>query len=399
MANDKFWIENGAEVIFSGPDVPEEGEHKVMSYIRRMKAEDPDWSKRGLRHIFYGLDADLIMLSLVTHEKNFMLLREKMSVRHSRGSKPKDPINYVREDFELLEVALLRKMLALQFRGLNEDVELPFELKLDRLIDDFVFICMLIGNDFLPHLPSLDIADGSLNLMMSTYKDLLPVMGGYLTHKVSIHRPRLEIYLQAISQKEPLYFQHRAQEEKNPEMGGANYKDVYYQSKFGWAPEETEKRREVVEDYITGLYWNLEYYHNGVRSWEWYFPHLYGPLLSDLVNLASINATLTPGRPFTPLMQLLSVLPAQSGSLLPEPYRQLMVDELSPLAPFYPDDFETDLNGKRNSWESVVKIPFLDEKKMMDSLTVIDHKRELTPKERLRNACGSERVFRVKPAA
>lgn len=72
--HDPFWRKNGARIVFSGPDVPGEGEHKVMDYVRRAREEEEDWSPE-LRHVFYGLDADLIMLSLVTHEKHFMLLR------------------------------------------------------------------------------------------------------------------------------------------------------------------------------------------------------------------------------------------------------------------------------------------------------------------------------------
>merc|ERR1719282_853593 len=118
-ATDPFYGGDGApQVVFSGPDVPGEGEHKVMDYVREMQAsDDPAWRGGALRHCFYGLDADLIMLSLVTHEPNFRLLREKMSVRHARkGRKPKDPLDYGRYDFELLEVGLLREMLQLQFR-------------------------------------------------------------------------------------------------------------------------------------------------------------------------------------------------------------------------------------------------------------------------------------------
>jgi 5'-3' exoribonuclease 1 len=181
MQTDPFW-QSGARVVFSGPDVPGEGEHKVMDYIRYGREHENDWAP-DLRHCLYGLDADLIMLSLVTHEPHFHLLREKMSVRHSRKRKPKDPINYTRDDFELLRVSMLREMLRLQFKSHAADASLPFTFQLERVIDDFVFMCILVGNDFLPNMPHLDIADGALNSMISIYKEMLPSLGGYMTYK------------------------------------------------------------------------------------------------------------------------------------------------------------------------------------------------------------------------
>lgn len=125
---DPFWM-NGADVVFTGPDVPGEGEHKVMDYIRDTKAQydpedeskcHPHW-KPEMTHVLYGLDADLIMLGLVTAEPNFMLLREKMSVvmagrGRNKHRKKKDMMEYDRDDFELLELRVLRQMFQVQFR-------------------------------------------------------------------------------------------------------------------------------------------------------------------------------------------------------------------------------------------------------------------------------------------
>lgn len=60
MKGDPFWKQSSAQVIFSGSDCPGEGEHKIMDYIRRARQEK-DWSP-DLRHVMYGLDADLIMV-------------------------------------------------------------------------------------------------------------------------------------------------------------------------------------------------------------------------------------------------------------------------------------------------------------------------------------------------
>lgn len=116
MKTDPVW-QNGAEIIFSGPDVPGEGEHKVMDMIREEQAADPNYQHGQWRHCMYGLDADLIMLSLVTHEPFFVLLRENARVRRMN----KDAMSYEPEDFELLEVSVLRKMLQTHFKSLTSD--------------------------------------------------------------------------------------------------------------------------------------------------------------------------------------------------------------------------------------------------------------------------------------
>ena len=205
VAEDAAW--QVPDIIFSGHEVPGEGEHKVMDYIRSQKTQ-ADYPP-NLRHCLYGLDADLIMLSLLAHEPHFALLREVVTFGGpTRGHASKaDKAGPKKEQFQLLYVAVLREYFDLEFAAAFEG-KLPFEggYDLERVIDDFIFMCYLVGNDFLPPLPTIDIRDGGLDDLIQVYKELLPTFDGYVVLNDSagpqINAGRFEKMLARLSESE-----------------------------------------------------------------------------------------------------------------------------------------------------------------------------------------------------
>jgi len=415
LRTDPAWID-GPKVIFSGAEVPGEGEHKIMDYIRevRQNSTSPDET----RHCMYGLDADLIMLGMITHETHFSLLRERQKFQKGRfaprrrGGRGRGADSFETSrsssgaddaDFVYLELELLRNCLAGNMRPQMID----FEWEVERAVDDFVFMCMLVGNDFIPGLPNLDVADGALNLMMRTYVDVLPLVGGYLTNKAEIHMDRFETFVSLLAKNEayvvskkllsdsdPSSMRGRGRERDGPSLGDpGDHARRYYLQKLGIHPGDKEGRRALVRSYLEGLTWCLNYYHLGCRSWNWYYPDFYTPLASDLRSLSKYTIELEMGKPFPPLAQLLSVLPPQSGTLLPTPYRELMLSPDSPVFDAFPIDFVLDQNGKRNEWEATALLPFIDEDRLLTAIRAIDHEKELTEDERARNLFKTDRTF------
>jgi len=139
IKDDPVW--RGLTVIFSGSNVPGEGEHKIIQHIREMRCR-PDYQPNN-RHCIYGQDADLILLGLVTHEPHFTILREIVNFNSFMDNKNSLAVvkKFTKESkFQLLHLSILREYLQIEFCYQQPQYDL------ERTIDDFVFITFLVGN-------------------------------------------------------------------------------------------------------------------------------------------------------------------------------------------------------------------------------------------------------------
>lgn len=108
--------------------------------------------------------------ALATHEPHFSLLREQIDFKAFKNAKGDHGTKTATRraadtKWQLLHVGLLREYLEMDMRPLSWR-SLPFRWDGERCIDDFVLLTALCGNDFIPHLASLDIGEGALDHLL-----------------------------------------------------------------------------------------------------------------------------------------------------------------------------------------------------------------------------------------
>ena len=566
LNTDPAWAE--LKVIISDASVPGEGEHKIMQFIRSQRS-DPEYDPNA-RHVMYGLDADLIMLGIATHEPHFRFLREDVEIRDAKAKTCRlcgQPGHYADncrgtakvksgefdekgttpdlKPFVFLHVPILREYLGAEMYVPGQ----TFRFDLERALDDWVFMCFFVGNDFLPHLPSLDIHEDGIDKLIAIWRDNVPVMGGYLTCDGEVDLARAQVILEGLAKQEDAIFRKRRENDERRERNqerrkrqdeqrdGRNFKrsrdspdysqgaktdatapppmktfaisslpqtssinynmvvnrgaaekaisanksaaavlkekmlaqqsqmptkddaavaaptpetspsalgkrkadlmadeedneaddgtpgrstpvteqpvkkkfdpdnpppdtvrlweegyaDRYYEQKFHVSPTDVEFRHQVARSYVEGLSWVLLYYFQGCPSWTWYYPYHYAPFAADFVDLEKMNVKFDKGKPFRPYEQLMGVLPASSNHALPKAFHPLMTDEDSDIVDFYPEEFDLDMNGKKQSWKAIVLLPFIDEKRLLAAMAT--KYPELTEDESMRNEPGKDALI------
>jgi 5'-3' exonuclease len=312
-----------------------EGEHKLFAYLR----QHPDTTANIA---VYGLDADLLMLSIfhLPYSRNIYVFREAP--------------------------AFIQNMIPLELRSKNE--KQPYFLDIRHLADsistemacpypdpqriiDYVFICFFLGNDFLPHFPAMNIRTHGIHALLDIYREFIGNEAEqFLISKATGHIlwKNVKRFVAEIAKREHDFllkeydvrdkFERRVYPETNDEERAEvlNHVPVLYRAEekyiapkeFGWEARyykvlfsgmrRTDEHvlRNIANNYLEGLEWVYRYYTEGCADWRWTYKESYPPLFIDLVKYIPLLETqyIAPNEnlPFSPEEQLSYVLPTEN---------------------------------------------------------------------------------------
>lgn len=336
----------GAPIIFSGADQPGEGEHKIFA----MLGDAPG------KTLIHGMDADLIMLSLLAGHPGITLMRA--------GGGPADP-QYL--NIDALRSAIIDHV-ASEYKW--EICGVPENL----IIEKYVILCFLLGNDFVPHLACLSLKNNGYDHLLRAapkeaitdiYRLVLPIFQE-MSRSEDVDMWRLcENYSQRaprgppeehIPYKDPIALRMI----RNPK-----WRDLYYSHLF----YDKDSIPVACAAYIKGLYWIQRYYTRQLKNdYTWHYPYAYAPTIKDLYNymssmrvadIAAVTRSLSARNAefVSPEVQLMTIMPLQSLDILPKKVQKKMTSPK--MAHMYPEKFKVHTFLKTYLWECSPILPFM----------------------------------------
>jgi len=303
-------------ILYSGPNEAGEGEQKLFAYAREHPTP---------QMFVYGLDADLIMLSLLhlRHSPKLFLYRETKHFSYMKGIKAQE--DYV---FSVDEMA---KQICQEMYSNTVDIH--------KAIDHYCFLCFLCGNDFLPHFPSINIRNEGIPFLLSIFKkNKVRLVEGTQIHWDGVKQLFEELALQeqALIVANIRWKQNQRISAKNDEeeINMIPLKDIretyllthpeeYYPFLFHQTDDSA-----ICKNYLRMLEWTLHYYHGECKDhyiqYEFHLAPLFSSLIHDIPCFQETLVEKNPCPPPLPITQLLYVLPYEDyKDLIPMKYKPI----------------------------------------------------------------------------
>jgi 5'-3' exonuclease len=284
----------------------------------------------------------------------------------------------------ILDIPELAKIITLDMN--NGDSE-----KHKNRIYDYIFMCFFLGNDFMPHFPSINIRTGGVDKMLNAYKATIGNKNEYLTDGKKIYWKNVRKLVQLLSSLEEEYLKNETKLrdkrekfiipsttpeeiykkfdlipnydrsiEKSINPFKHNWQDRYYKHLFNLEINEINKKNICI-NYLEGLEWTMKYYTIGCPDWRWCYNYNYPPLLTDLIHFIPYFETEfifnKPPTPVNEIVQLSYVLPRQCLYLLPEQIKTKLLKEHDE---WYQNDCSFIWAYCRYFWEAHVNLPHIN---------------------------------------
>ncbi|KAM0672664.1 5'-3' exoribonuclease 2 [Ordospora colligata] len=399
LSNDIEWL--NINIIYSSYLVPGEGEQKIMNFIR---AQDVD-SKKDV-HMIYSPDGDLIFLGLSLYHNKVLIMRDHFSPNKERskrmcsrcgrtGHNDDECGVFTNYNFVYVNILELRIRIIKEFKR-----QISHRFDEESMLNDWIFLCFLLGNDFVPSLPCLEIRFHSIETLSEVLVKNFAETKAYITSNGPINYPILRNFYRILSKREDDLYYRKSQSldrfreeikivpdvpyEKIPIHTKAG-KIQYYSSKLN-AHTEADIRNACYE-YIKGLTWIYSYYIFGYTGWDWYYPYHFAPLATDLAKVFVEDISIPPGIPLRPIEQLLVVLPPMSKDMVPNSL-QFVYEKYKE---HYPKDVKTDMFDKVHAWQEIVVLPFVDFGSILSENSLVFN--TLPYEDLSRNIRGTDLIF------
>lgn len=381
LSDNNFY--DNKKIIFSDSSMPGEGEHKILDYIRENNINEDD------NIIIYGLDGDLIMLSLVSQRSNLYLLREAVQyggyAKHFEGHK-----------YLFLNIDNLYKSILLEFQS-SMVFELDYE-KGHRYIDDYIFLCFILGNDFVPKIHWYSLYDGGHDKLINIYFEIhnnteeflvdrtnmtinrimlmdifqmLSLNENYAIKKLFKKREKLRIPVKEdMSERErqqllvDFYPLQYLNVEKNIDPYSPKWRQRYYKTCFQFN-NNPDNIKMVTNEYLKTLVWNFHYYFKECPDWDFYYPFHYSPTTADIYYaIENIKQTdlkkafdFNKNKPIEPQTLLLMVLPNNSSSLMAIDIHNHLLKGNEHLSIYFPKKYTLNVAFHKYYYECTANIP------------------------------------------
>jgi 5'-3' exonuclease len=361
-------------------DDPAEAEHKIFNTLLSISSKTNESFIKKKNVLIYGLDADLIILSLLHSFKDFdiFLLRNNLEKQSDFSTWEKVFSTFVL-DTSSFKKLLLKDIIPSE----NSNIYNPV-----FILQDYVFISFLLGNDFIDRLPNLDIKKNGIPILLKAYNKTLvdiniSVSKNNLRYLINndkgIYLPFLKKLLFYISNSEDYYFLKLFKQKICSDFIPSKNQDVIvyddnllvlnhpsYQQNY-YRYYQIFDKKKVCHDYLKTLFWNYFYYFFHKHSnWSWSYTHFNSPFSSDFYNYISdiypfddyISFDFIKDNPLEPLEQLLSILPKKSLKNVLSDDLYSKFDNCYNTIPYfkkcYPDKIYIDLNNKQYFHESKI---------------------------------------------